>query len=324
MQFIGTDTEPTSGGESKTGYQRNVQLNRTGRTVNTHTHFIETTDDYEAQLGFENRFFKPDVSGIHNRLELNFFPEDSDINSWSTQIFDVYLKDTDGTMIYHQLGPSFNLNYPTNSFGFSYTDYVEVLRPQDYPGITSNQRYDYDNWQLSYHNNTLSSLEFGASYRTGETLNVVPPIGFLPSVADTNRIDIDMLWRPIDRLRIENTYLYTELETQSGGINVFSNEIIRSNWNYQFTRELSLRFIAQYEEVDAGPASRLEDDENLNFDLLLRYVINPWSAFYVGYNHNQSNFDIIEMEGERELIVSDDLNKDGDQIFVKFSYLFQR
>ena len=84
-----------------------------------------------------------------------------------------------------------------------------------------------------------------------------------------------------------------------------------------------MRFIAQYEDTDAE-LSRLTDDKNLNFDLLLRYVINPWSAFYVGYNTNQSNFDIAEMEGERELILTDDLKRDGDQVFVKFSYLFQR
>jgi len=30
------------------------------------------------------------------------------------------------------------------------------------------------------------------------------------------------------------------------------------------------------------------------------------------------------MEGERELIVTDDLKRDGDQFFVKFSYLLQR
>ena len=105
---------------------------------------------------------------------------------------------------------------------------------------------------------------------------------------------------------------------------VFSNEIFRSNWNYQFTRELSLRFIAQYDKTEAGPATRLENDENLNFDVLLRYVINPWSSFYVGYNSNQSNFDIVDFEGERELITSDELRTDGDQFFVKFSYLFQR
>ncbi len=324
MQLTGTESEPATGGDSKTGRQRNIQVNRTGRTVSTHSHFIETTADFRSELGFMNRFFRPDTDGIHNRMNLTFYPENSSINRWNSQIFDVYLKDSDGTLIYHQLGPTFGLNFDTSSFGYSYTDYVEVLRPQDFSGIASNRRYDYSNWQLDYHNSMLNTLEFGARYRAGETLNLVPTAGNLPTVADTNRIDLDILWRPIDRLRIANTYLYTELETQRGGNKVFSNEIIRSNWNYQFTKEWSLRFIAQYDKTDAGPASRLKDDENLNFDLLLRYVINPWSAFYVGYNANQSNFDIVEMEGERELVVANDLRKDGDQIFVKFSYLFQR
>ena len=152
---------------------------------------------------------------------------------------------------------------------------------------------------------------------------LVPQAGFLPAVADSNRIDFKVVFRPFDQLSIANTYFLTELETQ-GGTKIFSNEIIRSNWNYQFTKELSLRFIAQYDKTEAGPATRLKDDENLNFDVLLRYVINPWSAFYAGYNSNQSNFDIVDIEGERELFVANDLRRDGDQFFVKFSYLFQR
>ena len=324
LQLVGTESEPVSGGETTTGYQRNIQINRVGRTVNTHTHFIETTTDFRTELGFMNRFFRPDVSGIHNRVALNFYPSESNLNSWSATVFDVYLEDLDGTRIYHQLGPSFNARFNTNSFGVSFTDYTEVLRPQDFPGIVSNQRYSYDNWNISYNNNTLNTLSFDVRYRAGTALNLVPPSGILPAVADTSRFDLEMLWRPIDRLRIANTYLHTELETRNGGSKIFSNEIIRSNWNYQFTKEWSLRFIAQYEETDAGPASRLEDDKNLNFDLLLRYVINPWSAFYVGYNSNRSNFDIVESEGERELVVANDLRKDGHQVFVKFSYLFQR
>lgn len=324
MQVVGSDSEPWSGGEGTTGYQRNIQVNRTGRTVNTHSHFIETTGGFRTELGFMNRFFRPDVSGIHNRISLNFFPDSPTINSWDTAIFDVYLEDLDGTKIYHQIGPSVGVNFDTSSFSASWTDYKEVLKPEDYAGIVSNQTFDYDNWQLNYYNYTLNTLEFGARYRQGTTLNLVPAIGMLPSVADTNRIDIDLLWRPIDGLRVDNTYLKTEVESRNGGNKVFSNEIIRSNWNYQFTKEWSLRFIAQYEETDAGPATRLKDDKNMNFDLLLRYVINPWSAVYVGYNSNSSNFDIVESEGERELILTNDLRNDGDQLFVKFSYLFQR
>ena len=257
-------------------------------------------------------------------MNLNFYPDGSNLNSWTTGLSDVYLNDTDGTRIYHQLGPNLNFNWNTTGVGFSYTDHAEILRPKDFPGIFTNTRYDYDNWQVNVFNNSLQTATFRASYRQGKALNLVPQASSLPYVADTSRIDFTLLWRPIDRVSINNTYFLTELENSGGGAKILSNEIFRSNWNYQFTKELSLRFIAQYDKTDTGPATRLEDDENLNFDLLLRYVINPWSAFYIGYNSNQSNFDIVEMEGERELVVANDLHRDGDQFFVKFSYLFQR
>ncbi len=69
--------------------------------------------------------------------------------------------------------------------------------------------------------------------------------------------------------------------------------------------------------------TRLERDENLNFDLLARYVINPWSALYVGYNSNSSNFELVDTEFGTELVTMNDLKKDGEQFFVKFSYLLQ-
>ncbi len=324
VQLVGTESEPANGGATTTGYQRNIQVNHAGRMFTNHTHFIETTSDFRTELGFQSRFFRSDSSGLHQRVNFNFYPENSSINRWNANLFGVYIDDIGGDKIYTQLGPGFGLNFDTNIFSVSYTDYSETLRPKDFAGIITNRVYKYDDVQFNYSNNSLNTLSFDFSYRKGTALNLVPPAGTLPSIADSSRTSFDMLWRPIDRLRISNTYFHTELETKSGGTDIFSNDIIRSNWNYQFTKEWSLRFIAQYDETDAGPASRLSDDENLNFDLLLRYVINPWSAFYVGYNSNQSNFDIVEMEGERELVVANDLRKDGDQIFMKFSYLFQR
>lgn len=323
MQVVGTESEPVNGGEKTTGYQRNIQVNRVGRTVQNHTHYIATSKDFRTELGFQNRFFKADTDGIHQRVALNFFPEGTALNSWNTTVFGVYLEDIEGTKLFSQLGPSLGFNYDTTSFSAGYTEYDEILRPQDFPGLASNRSYNYEDWTVSVENNTLNSLEFEASYRSGTSLNVVPARGTMPSVVNSSRVSIDALWRPINRLRVLNTFLNTELETK-GGAQVFTNRIARSNWNYQFTKEWSLRFIAQYDETDAGPATRLVDDENLNFDVLLRYVINPWSALFIGYNTNQSNFDIVDMEGERELVIANDLRKDGEQFFVKFSYLFQR
>jgi hypothetical protein len=68
----------------------------------------------------------------------------------------------------------------------------------------------------------------------------------------------------------------------------------------------------------------------LNFDVLFRYVLNPWSALYVGYNTNQSNFQLVDLDAPNgagamtEIVRTDDLARDGSQLFVKFSYLLQR
>jgi len=323
MQLIGTESEPSLGGAETTGYQRNLQINRNGRTYENHTHFLDTTSDFRTELGFQNRWSRPNTTGVHQRSGLNFYPEDAALNRWGGSVFAVYLEDTKGEKIFTQMRPGLDFRFETTSLSFEWTDIEEILKPGDFPGLNTINSYDYDTWQVGVNNNTFESVTFRGNYRQGSALNLVPPVGTLPFVADTNRIDLSMLLRPIDQLSIDNTYFLTELET-TAGTQVFSNEIIRSNWNYQFTKELSLRFIAQYDNTEAGPATRLSDDENLNFDLLLHYVINPWSAFYVGYNSNQSNFDIIEMEGERELVVANDLRQDGDQFFVKFSYLFQR
>ena len=55
----------------------------------------------------------------------------------------------------------------------------------------------------------------------------------------------------------------------------------------------------------------------------MRYVINPWSAFYVGYNRNASNFDLVDSEFGTELVTTSGLREDGEQFFIKFSYLWQ-
>jgi hypothetical protein len=320
LEYITTETEPTLGGRTISGDQRNIRLDRVGRTFNTHVHFVDTDADFRTQLGFQNRFFKSDISGVHWRSSLNYFPENSVLTSWSPVVMVVYQDDKDGVKVYSELSPSVTWNFPTSRISVGVQDVTEVLRAKDFAGLPRAQAYGYGNFNASYRNSMLSSLTLDLSYRQGDALNLVPRRGFLPYVADTNRTDISVLFRPIERLRIDNSYVRTELD----GGKVFSNEIFRSSWNYQFTREMSLRFIAQYENTDAGQFTRLTDDKNMNFDILLRYVLNPWSALYVGYNTNQSNFEIVETEGIREVITTDELKRDGSQFFVKFSYMFQR
>jgi len=60
-----------------------------------------------------------------------------------------------------------------------------------------------------------------------------------------------------------------------------------SQWNYQFTRALSLRAIMQYNGLLANPTySSLRTTKNLSSDFLISYLVHP---VYVGYNSNLEN-----------------------------------
>ncbi len=133
-----------------------------------------------------------------------------------------------------------------------------------------------------------------------------------------------MTLRPGRRLHIENTYLFTRLEDEATGAKIFTNRIVRSRWNWQFDRKFSVRAILQYDETEAEPAlSSLETTKNYNGDLLLTYLVNPWTAIYLGYNGNYQNLDLVDMGSGNEIVRTDDefLN-DSRQLFFKISWLF--
>lgn len=133
---------------------------------------------------------------------------------------------------------------------------------------------------------------------------------------------------------MENTYLLTRLQDVHTGANIFNDHIIRSKWNYQFTRALSLRVIGQYNGLLSSynatlpqlALSSLSPAKNFNADVLLTYLVHPGTAIYVGYNSNLQNLanpvrpDLLgNLTRTREHFIND-----GRQIFVKLTYLFQR
>jgi hypothetical protein len=234
-------------------------------------------------------------------------------------------EDQSGLRVYSELSPAIELGWAGDSrLSVGFNDIRERLRPKDFAALTSTRDYAQRIWSASFRTDTLSKFGIGANVGSGTRINLVPPVGIEPELADALDVELELLWRPMDRLRVDTTYLFTELKDPGAGGKIFDNRILRSRWNYQFTKELSLRVIAQHEQTDATPGlTRLTADESLNLDVLLRYVLNPWSALYVGFNTNSSNFQLVDTENGREIVSSDDLSRDGRQLFVKFSYLLQ-
>ena len=67
--------------------------------------------------------------------------------------------------------------------------------------------------------------------------------------------------------------------------------------------------------------TRLEPSKNFNADFLFTYLVNPWTALFVGYNGNMQNISLLASPTENEVIRTPGFMHDARQFFVKFSYL---
>jgi hypothetical protein len=145
-------------------------------------------------------------------------------------------------------------------------------------------------------------------------------------------------------LKIENTYLFDRLRTTNStflfeqsqfpgaGRGIFNDHILRSKWNWQFTPQLSLRLILQYNGLLAGtpgvgsPYTYLPTQKEFNADFLITYLVHPGTAIYVGYNSDLQNLNVVPATPGIPGGVTNTakgLMNDSRQFFVKVSYLFR-
>jgi len=331
-ELLMVNTETFENGVLSKGRQTNWRVNRNGRSFNTHFHWTDQNSDFDVPLGILGRNYTPDAQGLHGFVEYRFWPEDSWLDRIGPRVFFAHQEDGTGLRIYNELSPQLQMTWSgDSSFNVGSNSIKERLRPQDFEGLTETRDYSQRRYFVGFSTDTLQTIGFAGGFDVGTVINLVPPIEpedpelAEPNLADRTFIEAELLWRPIDRLRVDTSLLSTELEDREGRGTIFTDRILRTRWNYQFTKEMSLRVIVQQEDTKPTPGlTRLTREENLNVDVLFRYVLNPWSALYVGFNNNESNLQLVENEdGTTELVRSEDLARDGRQLFVKFSYLWQ-
>jgi hypothetical protein len=325
-ELLMVNTETFEDGVLTTGRQTNWRVNRNGRSFNTHFHWTDQSDNFDVPLGILSRNYQPGAQGLHGFAEYRFWPEDTWLDRIGPRVFFANQEDTTGLRIYNEFSPQLQMTWAgDSSFNVGSNSIKERLRPQDFAGLAATRDYSQRRYFVGFSSDSLQKWGFGGGFDVGTVINFVPPLGEEPELADRLFIEGSLLWRPIDRLRVDTTLLSTELDDREGRGTIFTDRIVRTRWNYQFTKEMSLRVILQHEDTNPNPElSRLTREENLNLDVLFRYVLNPWSALYVGFNNNESNLQIVEnAQGGTELVRTEDLARDGRQIFVKFSYLLQ-
>ena len=123
--------------------------------------------------------------------------------------------------------------------------------------------------------------------------------------------------RPINRMLMENSYSFVQSRQAFGGRILFKGFLVRSRTNLQFTKELSLRLVVEYNDFS----------ETWDFDPLLTYRLSPFSLLYLGTTYDYER--VYGLDAAKSALV-----KDGDesynqtrlgarQFFMKLQYLFQ-
>jgi len=339
-QAVASSTRLPDGSELA-GPAYKVRLRRDGRQFYYDLDFNDRSPGFLTQTGFlaEGSVERPiqggrdilrpslrtDIRSVGQFASYRFRPEGKYLISWGPNVFVNPIWDHQGTRLdmYHDYSMTWEVTGATMLELFYVAD-RELLRPKDFAGLTENRTFSHHRQGVYFETSYHPKITFKGEYSRGALINVVPPAGQEPALANLTRGKVSFTFRPLKPLSIDNAYFLERLTDRGQGGDIFNNHIIRSKWGWQFNRELSLRVILQYNAILANPArTRLETTKNFNADFLFTYLLNPWTALYVGYNGNLQNIDLIPTPEGSQIVRTGRFINDAKQFFVKFSYLLR-
>lgn len=307
-------------GQTEIGSSYLLTLNRNGRTVSASTRAEGTSADFVSDLGF--------VPRVDYRLASQSFTYTSrpasTINDWGPTVLVERVWSHDGTPLdwRGRLSLAFNFKKATTLNLFAERSHV-TLRRGDAANVVAPLALDPNTWGITAGTSPRPAWSFSTAVAFGEAVHFTPA-GARPPEAGTHRSTrLTLNLRPLTPLRLDTTWLRTTLKLKDG--RAFATSIVRTRIAWQFTREWSLRVIGQYDSTQVNAAlTTVRPRRNLNADVLLTRLINPWTAVYLGYNGNAQNIDLVQHEdGRREIQRTTHLAPDTWQVFIKWSHLFR-
>jgi hypothetical protein len=335
FQAATSSTDPGGGGSTRTDEAFNAHVDRSGRHFNSHNHYLEVGPEFETQAGFIER---SDVRNLHTSQSWTFWPEGDKLISWRPQAYAGQVQDHDGQWLERRYTADLELEFRRSTkldVGLTkgddflrpqdLTDLVEPLDPSMPPLFAQGLAFDRSEAAVELESRFIAAFNFSLRLASGEGINFVPAVDALPSAVDTTSSRLETTIRPTQPSRLTFSWLGTRLSDQASGANVLTNNIGRVRFDWQLTPKWSLRAILEHEATDVNPLfTRLEQTRRLNGDLLATYLVNPWTALYIGYNNNRRNQELIlDPLGNQLVNTGTDLYPDAEQIFVKYSHLFQ-
>ncbi|PYT56864.1 MAG: hypothetical protein DMG35_21320 [Acidobacteria bacterium] len=334
--------QSSNGIASQQGNALWLDASYTGRHFVFSTYYDDFSPNFCTELGFVNRidirqnygfggyFWRPEKSKV-----IDFGPTALEILDWNHA----------GILQDWQAAVGFQVDLTKQTtFNISRGEAYELFEGIDFRKHSTS---------ISAATQPYKWLSFSARYIQGISENFFPAqtlVPFQPFLGNTKRLNFGFTLRPSSRFRLDETLIYYRLGTRAGwttppfapGQSVFNNYLNRAKLNYQFTKELSLRLILDYNATIANtnlvdvqrnlggsdnPSGPIAPTKQFTTDVLLTYLLHPGTAVYVGYNNGFSDLLLHPgaAPGASPFVTAQGApnNTNSRLFFVKVSYLLR-
>lgn len=123
-----------------------------------------------------------------------------------------------------------------------------------------------------------------------------------PELGRGHNFYLETVVKPTEKLSLDLSYARSRLWSVSSGNLFYDGYITRGVIVYQFSSELFVRLINQYDQFA----------KHIQIDPMVSYKLNPFTVFYAGSNHDFSKFGMPY-----------GIERTAQQFFVKVQYLLQ-
>ena len=322
-QWVGSRTSDARG-VADSGSSVFGELQRGGRSFEFSTKYTARSPEFRTDLGYIPRV---DMRELEQDVGYTWHPKDSRVLRVGTGLEATALWDYAGQLQDWKVHPGVELELPGQTELFVGSNHAF----ERFEGIDFRRNSAFTHVSTQW----LSWLNLNGEYSVGTSINYYPASGLRPFLGREQSAEIGLTLKPSSRLRLVQTYLYSRLATRDGESdcgcttpppagNIYSDHILRTRLNYQFTRALSVRGILDYEVVRPNVALvDLDHERQLNVDVLFTYLVNPWTAVYVGYTDAYENWLAPSLLARPVSRGDAPLASVGRQVFLKMSYLLR-
>jgi len=333
----------SQGGASRTAPMWEVAVDRTGRSYGFHYGVMGIGGGFAADNGFVPRtgIVQP---GLANRFTLygrqgafleryNVFARWEGVWRYDDFFDGRRLLESQATFhnpLTFRGGWNMSVSPALASYGFDTADYTHLFRdgPEGAVPFVPSDRIGTFTTQVSVSTPQFSAFSASVGMTAGNGVDFL----------ETSRVwrldyDASVEARPTQQVRVGATYRSTSFRRRSDHVRTTSTHIPRLKVEYQVTRSLFLRMVAQYTAVERlplrdpgtgqtflvrgpdgtlAPSTSVESNQ-LRADWLFSFRPSPGTVFFVGYGNTLREPDPLAFSA---------LSRTDDGFFVKVSYLF--